>query len=398
MQYRTVPKNGDKLSILGFGAMRLPMKRRQIDESRAQAQIYSAIDQGVNYVDTAWPYHNGASETFLGKILPQNGYREKIKLATKLPHWSAKSKTDMLNILDKQLAKLQTDHIDYYLVHNLNKDNWALAKEHSVLEFLDDALKSGKILNAGFSYHGAARDFNSIVDDYDWTFCQLQYNYLDTENQAGKAGLEYAASKNLGIIVMEPLRGGNLSKTPPKAVQKIWDESDEKKSPAEWSLRWIWDHPQVTTVLSGMNEEAHIEENIKIASSALPNAMSESDRNRVDTAAATFRQLMKAGCTGCQYCVPCPKNVNIPGCFELYNSLHTFKEKRAKFRYMVLNGGIIGGKPGMASQCIDCGVCLEKCPQNLPIPDLLKDVKNDFEGIMTKPTIWLAKQVVKRMR
>ncbi len=398
MLYRNVPKTGDHLSVLGFGAMRLPLRRGGIDEKRSAAQICSAIDQGVNYVDTAVPYHMGKSEPFLGKLLSENGYRQKIRLATKLPHWSARTKAEMDEILDEQLKKLRTDHIDYYLIHALNGSTWEKAKEKGVTDFLDDALTAGKILNAGFSFHGATEDFNPIVDDYDWTFCQIQYNFLDTKNQAGTAGMRYAASKELAVMVMEPLRGGNLSKTPPKEVQAIWDQSETRRTPTEWSFRWILNHPEITVVLSGMNEEAHIHENLRIASEAHPNSLSEDDLKRVREATRAYRRLMKVGCTGCQYCMPCPSGVNIPRCFEFYNAYHTFGDKSAKLLYLGHNGGINGGEPAFASQCADCEECVEKCPQSLPIPELLKDVANDMEGIMTKPLLWVMKRLFKVKR
>ncbi len=394
MLYRQVPKNQDKLSILGFGAMRLPGNMGNIDREKATKQIYSAIDQGVNYIDTAYPYHGGKSEPFLGSILSKNGYRNKVKLATKLPHWATKNKEEMDKILDEQLEKLQTDHIDYYLIHALDGPAWQKCKEKGVIEFLDGALASGKIINAGFSYHGSTEDFNTIVDEYDWTFCQIQYNYLDTNYQAGRAGLEYAASKNLAIIIMEPLRGGNLAKNPPKEIQAIWDKSENKRTAVDWALRWIWNHPEVTSIISGMNHDDHVTENIKIASDSYSGSLSDYDLKIVEQASEKFRTIMKSACTGCQYCMPCPHGVNIPICLNTYNSYHAFKDKSAKFMYLLQNGGVTG-KPALASQCTSCNICLEKCPQNLPIPTLLKDVKNEFEGILTKPLIWIMKKFMK---
>ncbi len=394
MLYREVPKNGDKLSTLGFGAMRLPARMGQINEAEAAKQIYYAIDNGVNYIDTAVPYHNGKSEPFIGKVLSKNGYREKVKLATKLPHWSTNSKEEMDQALEEQLKKLQTDRIDYYLIHNLNGATWETAKNNGVIEFIDGALKSGKIINVGFSYHGAAEDFSTVVDGYDWTFCQIQYNFLDTQNQAGKKGLEYAASKQLAVIIMEPLRGGNLAKTPPPAVQKIWANAVNKRTPVDWSLRWIWNHPEVTTILSGMNEMEQIDENMSIASEVMPNSMTDTETALVDEASETFRSVMKVGCTSCQYCMPCPAGVNIPGCFEYYNSRNTFKDKSAKLFYLAMLGGVLTEKVSFASECVNCGKCLEECPQNLAIPELLEDVKNDMEGIMTKPMLWIIRRVM----
>ena len=394
MLYREVPKNGDKLSVLGYGCMRLPVRMQSINEKLAEKQILHALDQGVNYFDTAYPYHNGKSESFLGKVFSKNGYREKVKIATKLPHWMTHSKKDMDQILDEQLKKLKTDRIDYYLVHALKGEAWETAKRNGVIDFLDDALKKGKIINAGFSFHGLAEEFNRIVDDFDWTFCQIQYNYLDTKNQAGTAGLKYASSKDMAVIIMEPLRGGNLAKTPPPSVQDIWAKADHKKTPVAWSLDWIWNHPEVTVVLSGMNNNAHIAENLALAEKALPSAFSEKELQLVEEAAAEFRRAMKVGCTGCQYCMPCPAGVNIPNCFDWYNSRHAFNDKKAKLWYLAQNGGIFEDKQTLAPMCVRCEKCLEKCPQHLPIPNLLEEVKEDMEGIMTKPIIWLTKRIM----
>lgn len=395
MLYREVPKNGDKLSVLGYGCMRLPMRMKSINERLAEKQIMYALDQGVNYFDTAVPYHSGKSEPFLGKVFSRNKCRNNLKIATKLPHWMTHSKEEMDKILDDQLSKLKTNHIDYYLIHALSGELWEIAKQNGVIEFLDDALKKGKIINAGFSFHGLAEDFNEIVDGYDWTFCQIQYNFLDTKNQAGTAGLKYAASKDMAVMIMEPLRGGNLAKTPPPSVQKIWKKSDHRKTPVEWSLGWIWNHPEVTVVLSGMNNDEHITENLALADKALPGAFSEKEVKLVEDAAAEFRRVMRVGCTGCQYCMPCPAGVNIPSCFEWYNSRHAFKDKTAKLMYIFHNGGAVTNKLSLASMCVECGKCLEKCPQNLPIPDLLNEVQKDMEGFLTKPLIWLVRRVMK---
>lgn len=294
MLYRKIPENGDELSILGFGCMRLPLKEGKIDEERAREQLRYAIGHGVNYVDTAWPYHMGESEPFVGRALA-DGYREKVKLATKLPSWTVKSREDMDRILNVQLERLRTDHIDYYLVHGLVGALWDKMEKLEVLSFLDKAKADGLIVNAGFSFHGSVEDFKRIVDAYPWTFCQIQYNFLDEKNQAGTEGLKYAASKGLGVIIMEPLRGGKLTYPIPPAVQEIWDEAPVKRTPAEWSLRWIWNHPEVTVVLSGMNEELHIEENLKIAGEAYPNSLTEAELQLVSKVEQKYRGLMKTG-------------------------------------------------------------------------------------------------------
>ncbi|HVP96104.1 aldo/keto reductase [Methanoregula sp.] len=381
MLYRTVPKTGDSLSVLGFGCMRYPSKNGSIDEERTIRQIRHAIDAGVNYFDTAPVYHLGKSEPTLAKAL-QDGYRDKVKIATKLPHWSVRERADMDRILAKQLATLQTDHIDYYLLHSLAKESWEKLVRLGVLEFLDAAKAAGKIRNVGFSFHSNLETFKQIVDAYNWQFCQIQYNLLDEHNQAGTAGLRYAAEKKLAVMVMEPLRGGSLAGHVPEAVQKIYEESPVKRSPAEWALRWVWDHPEVTVVLSGMNNEAHIDENIRIAGSALPLSLSPDDRALIDRAKATFGQLMKVGCTGCGYCMPCPAGVDIPGCFALYNAHHLFpKDKSPRFQYIGHHGGLLN-KPSNAGLCRACGKCEKACPQHLPIPRLLKEVKGDMEGMM----------------
>jgi len=380
MLYRTVEKNGDNLSILGFGAMRLPQKDGKIDEVRATRQIRHAIDRGVNYVDTAWPYHGGASESFLGRALT-DGYREKIRLATKLPSWLINSRADMDRYLDTQLKKLNTDHIDYYLLHALNGNAWDTLNSMNVLEFLDTAKKDGRIVNAGFSFHGALEDFRRIVDAADWEFCQIQYNYLDTENQAGLAGLKYAAGKGLAVIVMEPLRGGNLGlPSPPPAVAALLETAPRKRSSAEWALRWGWNHPEVTVVLSGMNEETHIDENIAVAGNATPDSLSEVELQLIEKVALAYRDIMKVGCTGCGYCQPCPADVLIPTCFEVYNNLHMFNiGEHARFSY-VARTGVLSEKSGYASQCVQCGECLEKCPQHIDIPEQLEKVAAELEG------------------
>jgi uncharacterized protein len=381
MLYRTMKKNGDSLSILGFGAMRLAQKDQKIDEERATRQIRSAIDQGVNYVDTAWPYHGGESESFLGRALA-GGYREIVYLATKLPSWLIKSREEMDRYLDAQLKKLATDHIDYYLLHGLHGCLWDSLNSMSVLDFLDKAKKDRRIINAGFSFHGTLDDFRRIVDSYDWDFCQIQYNYLDTENQAGKKGLMYAASKGLGVIVMEPLRGGDLGRpSPPPAVAAVWNTVEQKRSPVEWALRWVWNHPEVTVVLSGMNEESHIAENIVISGNAYPNSLSESELQLIEKVAQTYRKIMKVGCTGCGYCQPCPAGVLIPTCFESYNNMHMYnKTTEAPFIYVMRTCGALTGQPGYASQCGQCGECLEKCPQQIDIPAFLEKVAAELEG------------------
>jgi uncharacterized protein len=397
MLYRKMPKVKEALSILGFGCMRLPVQDNgKIDRPRAIAQIRHAIDNGVNYLDTAWPYHGGDSEQLVGEAL-KNGYRDKAFAATKLPSWMVKSRSHMDEFLDQQCKNLGTDPIDFYLIHNLAGPMWERLKGMDVLDFMDQAKKSGRIRYAGFSFHGRVDDFKTIVDDYDWDFCQIQYNFLDEYHQAGTEGLMYAAQKNLGIIVMEPLRGGNLGvPQPPPEVARIWESAPESRTPVDWALRWVWDHPEVTLVLSGMNEEAHVEENLKIAASAHPESLTSREKDLVKQAADTYRHLMVVNCTGCEYCKPCPEGVNISGAFEILNKLHLFKnEPEARFMYAIRCGNIFsGGQMGYASQCIQCGECLAKCPQGIPIPEMLEKVVADLEDDKTLERLAMGKKML----
>ena len=384
MQYRTVPKNGDKLSALGFGAMRLPTRLGRIDEERATKQIRSAIDAGVNYIDTAVPYHGGDSERFLGRCL-QDGYREKVNLATKLPPRNVETREDMDRILDIQLKKLKTDHIDYYLLHGIEGNQWKQLCDLGVMDFLDKAKADGRIRNAGFSFHGDRKAFKEIIDAYDWTFCQIQYNYLDETNQAGTDGLQYAASKNIAVMVMEPLRGGMLAAKLPQAVQHIFDRAPVKRTPAEWALRWVWNHPEVTVVLSGMNDENHIAENLRVCQTAFPDALSETELATVADVVSTYRGLVPVSCTGCAYCMPCPFGVNIPMCFAIYNDYHIGANRfftRGMYGAMLM-GGLMPQKAD-ASLCRQCGKCAKACPQHIAIPDELTKVNRTLGGLRTK--------------
>ena len=395
MLYRKMPKSGDELSILGFGAMRLPTKEDgSIDEEKATEMIRHAVDNGVNYIDTAWPYHMGESEPFLARALA-DGYREKVKIATKQPQWMVKKPEDMDKFLNAQLEKLKTEHIDYYLIHSLVGSSWENIRGLGVLDFLERAKADGRIVNAGFSYHGSQDDFAPIIDAYDWDFCQIQYNFLDENVQAATAGLEYAASKGLGVVIMEPLRGGNLADPVPQEIMDIWNEADTKRSPVEWALRWVWNHPQVTVVLSGMTEPSHVEENLKIAKEGLANSLSEKELLLVDRVAEKYAELMKINCTGCRYCMPCPEGVDIPACFEMYNNLHMFgEEDRLKMMYAAKLGGVLrGAKTNFASQCVQCGKCLDACPQQIQIPDMLEKVAEEFEGPSLEERMALARQL-----
>ncbi|MDD1724950.1 MAG: aldo/keto reductase [Methanospirillum sp.] len=384
MQYRTVTKTGEQVPVLGYGCMRFPEKNGKIDEEKSTFLLRYAIDNGVTYLDTAWVYHYGQSEPFLGRAL-SGGYREKVKLATKLPQWLVKTRKDMDTFLNAQLSRLNTNRIDYYLIHSVGRDSWEYLKEIGVLDFLEKAKLEGKIINAGFSFHEDTRSFCRIVDDYPWEFCLIQYNILDEYSQAGRTGLAYAAEKGLAVFVMEPLRGGKLARNPPVEIRGIWDGAPVQRSPAEWALRWLWDQPEVTMVLSGMNELAQISENIAVAEATLPGSLTETERNIISRVSKTYRTLMKVPCTGCQYCMPCPYGVNIPSCFEIYNEVMMFGDTLyariyAKGRYAFRVGGL-SGRLSAASVCRNCGTCLSSCPQHIVIPDRLREVSNHFEGL-----------------
>ncbi len=380
MQYRKVPKTGEQLSVLGFGCMRLPLLSGGIiDEDRAVRQIRHAIDCGVNYVDTAPLYHFGRSEPVLAKAL-DGGYREKVNIATKLPHWNVRNRADMDRILDTQLATLRTGTIDYYLLHSLARESWEKLKGLGVLEFLTRAKEDGRIRDTGFSFHGDGGTFRDIVDAYDWQMCQIQYSFLDEQNQAGTEGLRYAAGKHLAVMIMEPLHGGNLARLVPDEVKTIWDESPVKRSPAAWAFSWVWNHPEVTVVLSGMNEEAHIDENIRIASEAVPGCLSPGEVALVERARDAYRALMEVACTGCRYCMPCPSGVNIPECFALYNSAKLFpRDRHIKSLYIGRHGGIVGDR-SYAGLCTGCGRCESRCPQKIPVRSILDNVSRTMEG------------------
>jgi len=377
MLYRRMNNVESDLSILGFGCMRLPIaKDGIIDEKQATEMLRYAIDHGVNYVDTAYPYHKGESEPFVGRAL-QGGYREKVYLATKLPSWLIKSHADMDRYLDEQLKRLQTDHIDFYLVHGLQKPFWENLRSLGVTDFLDDAIADGRIKYAGFSFHDELPLFKEIVDAYNWTFCQIQYNFMDEQNQAGTEGLKYAADRGLGIVIMEPLRGGMLTKDI-LSINAIWEKAPVRGSPTEWALRWVWNHPEVTVVLSGMSSFGQVEQNIAYAENGLPNSLTQKELDLFKEAETEYKKRIKVPCTGCRYCMPCPSNVSIPECFEMYNQGCMFDAPDvARINYGFL-GGMFGGNPGFASQCLECGECEEKCPQGISIREQLKKVAAYF--------------------
>ncbi|SHI80651.1 aldo/keto reductase [Lutispora thermophila] len=372
MQYREFEKLGEKLSVLGFGAMRLPVEggdQGNIKEEESIKLIRYAIDNGVNYVDTAYNYHKGNSEILVGKAL-KDGYREKVKVATKLPVWLVNAYEDFDKYLNEQLQKLDLEYIDFYLLHSLSKKQWGKIKELNVFDFADRALRDGRIKHIGFSFHDDLSLFKEIIDSYDWHFCQIQYNYMNEDYQAGTEGLEYAASKNIPVIVMEPLLGGKLAKTPPKEIQDIWDKATVKRTPAQWGLRWVLNHKEVAVVLSGMGDIKQVEENIKTAEDALPGSLTQEELDLIKEAAEKFQSKTAIGCTNCEYCMPCPNKVWIPYNFQLYNDYYMYDtEEYSKEMYRKLKE-----RNEAASLCVECGKCEAACPQKLPIMETLKKV------------------------
>ena len=389
MQYRTVPKTGDRLSVLGFGAMRLPLRGHAIDEERAITLVHAAFGGGINYIDTAVPYHMGTSEAFVGRVLIGK-YKKQVKVATKLPPWTTHSRTDMDATLTAQRARLQSHSIDYYLLHSLNRENWDRLLALGVMDFLDEAEASGHIKNAGFSFHGDPDTFCEIVDARDWTFCQIQYNILDEEHQAGTRGLRYAAKNDLAVMVMEPLRGGMLANTVPPAAQACYDAAPVRRTPAAHALRWVMNHPEVTVVLSGMSEDAQLTENLQTAGEALPGSITADEERMMRAARDAWRRAMRVPCTGCGYCMPCPYGVNIPECFNLWNTHSLMEQVRgAKTEYAVRLGGGLGDAPGNAGLCQNCGRCVRHCPQEIPVTDALREMQQTYEG-----PFWEAKKTV----
>ncbi len=380
MRYRKFGEIGWKPSALGFGAMRLPHKdddRGKIKEDEAIEMIRWAIDNGLNYIDTAWPYHDGNSEELVGKALKE-GYREKVKVATKLPSWDVEDSDDPDEILDKQLNRLDIEKIDFYLLHALSKKHWEnyQSLDIDIFDWMMEKREEGKIDYLGFSFHDDLDTFKEIVDTYDWDFCQIQYNYLDQEFQAGKEGLKYAADKGLGVVIMEPLRGGKLAKEPPESIKQIWNEAAEEREPVEWALKWLWNQPEVSLILSGMSEFKQVKENVEYASESGIGVLSEEDLKIVDRVADKYREISPVECTGCNYCVPCPNDVAIPRNFRIYNQAEIYDEYE-KYKE-IWNENM--KDESKATNCVKCGECIEKCPQNLEIMDLLEEVSEYFEG------------------
>lgn len=379
MLTRTNSINGDELSILGFGCMRFPTKNGNVDEEASIELIRKCIDKGINYFDTAYFYNGGKSESILGKAL-SDGLRERVKIATKLPPFMVSNFSGAKKIFATQLSRLQTNYIDYYLLHMLSDiSGFNRMKDMGVIDWLEELKNQGIIRNIGFSFHGSRNDFEQLVTAYPWDFCQIQYNYMDINNQAGRSGLMLAHSLGIPVIIMEPLRGGRLADRIPKAVLHEFHAYDEDSTPVELALKWIWNHPEVTVVLSGMSDEVQLDQNAGIASQMLPNSLSHKELEVFDRVMDIMHEKTKIPCTGCGYCMPCPFGVNIPGCFSVYNDKYLLNEKRNKVIYLRTLGGL-SNQPAYASICKDCGKCEKLCPQTIEIRKELKRVKKEMEG------------------
>ncbi|MCX6093650.1 MAG: aldo/keto reductase [Candidatus Bipolaricaulota bacterium] len=372
MRYRSFGRLDWQPSALGFGTMRLPTigdDHGRIDEELATRMIRTAVDQGVNYVDTAWPYHNEQSERFLGRCL-HDGYRERVHVATKMPSWLVERAEDFDRFLDEQRLRLETETIDFYLLHGLNRGHWPRLRDLGVLDWAKRAQHEGRIGAVGFSFHDNLATFREIVDAYDWGFCQIQYNYVDVEFQAGREGLRYAAERGLGVVVMEPLRGGSLTRPAPREVAALWKSASTKRSQADWALQWVWNDPNVSLLLSGMSAMSHVEENLRSAEHSSVGSLRDDELRLVDRVRDAYHALAPIPCTNCRYCQPCPQGVAIPRVFSFYNDataygdLSRLSAQYANDRFM---------KPeNRADRCVACGTCESACPQGIGIMEWLK--------------------------
>ena len=380
MQYRK-NKKGNDISVLGYGCMRFTKKGGSIDIDKAEKEVMAAIESGVNYLDTAYVYPG--SEAAVGEILHRNGCRERIYLATKLPHYLIKSMDGVEKMFQEELKRLKTTYIDYYLMHMLTDiPTWERLKQMGMAEWIEKKLASGEIRNIGFSYHGNSDMFQKLVDAYDWDFCQIQYNYMDEHSQAGVEGLRYANKKGLPVIIMGPLRGGRLVNLLPESAKELFHKDEKQRTPAELALKWLYNQPEVTCVLSGMNSMEMVEQNVKTASESPVGCMTEEDFALVEQVKKEIEKNVKVGCTGCSYCMPCPKGVDIPGTFRCYNAMYSEGKRSGRQDYLQCTA--FRKDTSSASQCIGCGKCESHCPQHIEIRKELKNAARELETIPYK--------------
>ena len=392
MQYRK-DQSGNALSVLGFGCMRFTKKGSSLDIEKAEKEIMAAYEAGVNYYDTAYIYPG--SEVLLGTVLARNQIRDKVYVATKIPHFLIGNRAAIDRIFEEQLKRLQTDYVDFFLIHHLTDcAQWERLKTIGMLEWIQEKKASGQIRNIGFSYHGNSDNFLRILENYDWNFCQIQYNYLDETSQAGVKGLKAAEERNIPVIIMEPLRGGKLVNQLPKEALKIFKDSGKGWSPAEWGLRWLYDQPEVTVVLSGMNSLEMVQENCRVASETPAGSLTQAEFDTLERVCQAIRAKDKVGCTGCRYCMPCPQNVDIPGAFRCYNTMYIESKHEGRFQYAQTAGLV--KSPAYASQCIGCGKCEQHCPQNIPIREKLKEADRALRPLPYKIGIEVARKFMFR--
>ena len=380
MNYRN-DKYGNPLSILGYGCMRFPKKHGKVDMQATEALIRTAVEKGINYYDTAYIYPG--SEAALGEILEKTGLRDQVNIATKLPHYLIKTSEGLEKLFREELRRLRTDHVDYYLMHMLNDiDTWQRLVEMGIEDWIAGKLRSGQIRQVGFSYHGNTEMFCKLLDAYDWDFCQVQYNYLDEHTQAGRRGVEYAHGKGIPVVIMEPLRGGRLVDLLPEKAKQLFAGYPVKRSPAEWGLRWLWDQESVTVVLSGMGKAEMLQENIAIASNVRSGALTQDDMALYAQAVRLINESVKVPCTGCGYCQPCPKGVDIPGTFSACNRWYGEEKAGALMDYLKCT--TLRKNATAASNCVGCGKCEKHCPQGIAIRKELKEAQQVLESPVYK--------------
>lgn len=380
MQYRK-DKKGNDISVLGYGCMRFTKKGNNTDIDKAEKEVMEAIRSGVNYLDTAYVYPG--NEVAVGEILSRNNCRKDVYLATKLPHYLIKSKDGVERMFQEELRRLKTDYIDYYLMHMLTDvPTWEKLKKLGIVEWIEEKLALGQIRNIGFSYHGNADMFKQLVDAYDWDFCQIQYNYMDEYSQAGVEGLRYAHAKGIPVIIMEPLRGGRLVNLLPESAKELFYNDKEQRTPAELALKWLYNQPEVTCVLSGMNSMEMVEQNVKTASNSPVGCLTDSDKALIERVKQEIEKCVKVGCTGCGYCMPCPKGVDIAGTFRCYNAIYSEDKKAGRRDYLRCTA--MRKDTSSASQCVGCGKCESHCPQHIEIRKELKNASAELENINYK--------------
>lgn len=380
-------------SILGFGCMRFPKQGSGVDMAETERELAYAIEQGITYFDTAYIYMG--NEKVLGELVAKNGWRDKICIATKMPHYLIKSIEGLEKLFQEQLRRLQTDYVDNYLMHMLPDVHiWGKLVDMGILKWIEEKLASGQIRKIGFSYHGNTENFIKLIDAYSWDFCQVQYNYMDEFSQAGRAGVEYAASKDIPVIIMEPLRGGRLVNSLPTKAQNLFKNAQPSRSPAEWGLRWLWDQPGVSVVLSGMNSMEMLQENIRIAKNVKAGEFTEADRELIAQVKNAINEKVKVPCTGCGYCQPCPYGVDIPGAFRCYNVRYTDNWFTGVKEYFMCT--TLRAKRTNASLCKKCGACERHCPQHIQIRQELDQVVKQLENPVYKIAAWITKFMFKK--